>query len=106
MSAGWSVTITPEPGAVETPTLKMWRPEDPVSRTTGTGFEFPTFTSTIGCRPPTPLVPGTTSSGTTLPPSGGTESTVAVEGGAATVVEEESIAPVVLAFASDEPQAA
>ena len=45
------VTVTPPAEPVSTTGLKMWRPDDPVSRSTGTGLDGHA-TSTIGRAPP------------------------------------------------------
>jgi hypothetical protein len=57
-----------EPVPVFTAVPKMWSPDEPVSRTTGTGFELPTRTSTVGRAPwevpwPSNTVTGTVAGG-------------------------------------------
>ena len=48
---GWDVTVTPAPGDVSTAGAKIRSPVEPVSINSGTGFERPTRTRTIGCAP-------------------------------------------------------
>jgi hypothetical protein len=52
MLAGEVVTDTLLPTPVGTLFAKMWSPDEPVSRITGTAGEFPTRTRTIVCAPP------------------------------------------------------